>query len=158
MTEEIAAKTSANNWIGSRQTECTYTFDDVVDAFEAGKRKGKTDYDKKIVEKVNSILSDLWDVSIKIDAFLKDNKFSYHNIYLSIETEDFYKLLVPVSESDLLKEEFMATYDFSWGLEETLKKKHSTIDVLFHFSSYNKDTFDSESVICDGYQFKFRDI
>lgn len=158
MTEEIAAKTSTNNWIGSRRTERTYTIDDVLDAFEDGKRKGKSEAGKKIIEKINSILSDLWDVSIKLDSFLNKNKFKYHNIYLSIETEDFYKLLIPVLEDDLLKEEFMATYDFSWELEETLKKKHSNIDVLFHFSSYNKDTFDGESVICDGYQFKFRDI
>lgn len=156
MTNEIISTSSSVKWKGSKPSEDVYTVDDVIRAFEVGKENGVAEANKRIYEKIMAITTDLWDVSNKLGSYLSDKGYNFHNIFLGIESEDHYKILIPVLESDLLRDEFMFIYDFCWELEEGLKTKHKNLDVLFHFSSYNEKTFDSESVVCDGYQFKFK--
>lgn len=157
MTEGIIKSKAEIKWIGSKIKDDSYTSDDVIKAFEAGKKKGESDANSKVFEKIKMVVSDLWDISKQIEDFLKVNNFRFHNIYLNIENDTFYKILVPIKEEDIIDPKFMATYDFAWELEEKIKAKHKEVDIMFYFSSFNKRTFDVGSVVCDGYQFKYLD-
>lgn len=150
---ETLVKDSKVDWeinpIRHNKGKDTFSADDLIDAYLAG-RKDKSDEDSQLrLEKLESNLTRAQELSINLLNDIKSSGFECSTLKLKIKDIYHFSSIFIINEDDYCKDDFLKIYEKSITL-----KKEVNEDRTFDFTTIftpESDDLEKESMVADGY-------
>lgn len=137
-----------NVWEISVDKNSIFSQDDVINAYLKGKEIGIKE--NIFLDKLNENIEKSAKFTKSMLTFLKNNNFNPISAHLKINAFDDFIILITVPEDELIKEEFLITYNFSANIEnQVIDDKY--FNLMFMFSDREKHTFNKELLVSDGF-------
>ena len=127
----------------------TFSADDLIDAYLAG-RKDKSDEDTQLrIEKLESNLKKAQELSINLYNEIKKSGFHCSSVKLKIKDIYHFSSIFLIDENDYCDDNFLKIYEASISL-----KKEANCSTTFDFTTIftpESNTLKKETMIADGY-------
>lgn len=127
----------------------TFSADDLIDAYFAG-RKDKSDEDSQLrIEKLESNLKKAQDLSIKLYEEIKSSGFNCSTVKLKIKDIYNFSSIFLIDEDDYCDDKFLKIYEKSIALKKDVNEGR-TFDFTTIFTPESKN-LEKEIMVADGY-------
>lgn len=134
-----------------------HSSDDVLNAYEAGQKKGKEELKKDIIAKMKINLKAAQDLSVEIiDTIQSELNIKCKGIHLKgAKSKDFTAIIVLPEKEFLSFERFSKINEI--GTNVVTNKQSNNITYSFMFMPSSK-SINKSALIADGYNFEFKNV
>lgn len=148
-TNTTRNKTIAENW---KQNSDTYTGDDLIDAFIRGKRAGRDEQKKILLERLSENINKAQTLSEQLYNSALEEKIKLYDIHLKADNISTFTALFIADDDDFLSEKFRSIYTAA----RKLKNNAETDTFYISFSFTPKSGHLSEDCLAaDGFFMKY---
>ena len=127
----------------------TFSADDLIDAYLAG-RQDKSDEDSQLrLEKLESNLKRAQELSINLFSEIKSSGFECSTVKLKIKDIYHFSSIFVINEDDYCKDDFLKIYEKSIALKKEVNEDR-TFDFTTIFTPESED-LEKDSMVADGY-------
>lgn len=128
--------------------------DDLIEAYEEGKKKGRDELSAVIQEKVEHNLSTAAEASERLFEYLRENtEISPVQVYLRMESAIDFRALFLVPEEQYVTDAMTEVLKEAKSRE--LELTQETFSIEFSFLAYDNETTDEEAIVADGFRFSY---
>ncbi len=150
---ETLAKNFNVDWkinpIRQNKGKDTFSADDLIDAYFAG-RKDKSNEDTQLrLDKLESNLKRAQDLSLKLVSEIKSNGFDCSTVKLKIKDIYHFSSIFLINEDDFCNDDFLKIYEKSIALKKEVNADR-TFDFTTIFTPESED-IEKDSMVADGY-------
>jgi hypothetical protein len=148
-TTHTSGTTIGNNW---KQNSDTYTGDDLIDAFIRGKKAGRDEQKKILLERISQNVNKATQLSERLYQIAIDQKFKLFEIHIKAENISTYTALFLVDNSDFLSDRFRDIYTIARQLKN--EAETDTFYISFSFTP-KSEQLSEDCLAADGFFLKY---
>lgn len=138
-----------DNW---KQNSETYTGDDLIDAFIRGKKAGRDEQKKVLLERISQNVNKATQLSERLYNIAIDQKFKLFEIHIKAENISSFTALFLVDNTDFLSDEFRNIYTTARQLKN--EAETDTFYISFSFTP-KSEQLSEDCLVADGYFLKY---
>lgn len=141
-----------DNW--EEEKPYGYSDDQLIDAFQIGRKKGQSDIQKLVQEKFGNNLNKATTESEKLVKKIKQAyNISIKGMHLNIKDINSFAALIVVDEETYFSDEMEYVYDMIGDHE--LELEEDDFRLAFHFTGA-KNELNKDAIISDGYTLRYK--
>lgn len=131
-----------------------FSADDLIEAYEEGKERGRDELTAVIEEKVENNLSTAAEASEELFEYLRENtEISPIQVYLRMESAIDFRALFLVPEEHYVSDAM--TEVLKEAKRQELELTQETFSIEFSFLAYDEETTDEDAIVADGFRFAY---
>lgn len=131
-----------------------FSADDLIEAYEEGKERGRDELTAVIEEKVEVNLSTAAEASECLFEYLRENtEISPVQVYLRMESPIDYSALFLVPEEHYVSDAM--TEVLTEAKRRELELTQETFSIEFSFLAYDEEATNEEAIVADGFRFAY---
>lgn len=143
--------TTSKNWEFTVSKEY-FTGDEVIEAYLQGKKAGLKDMQKLILTTLSRNVNDTGKYISEIIGYMKKEGFSPKTAYLKIESWNFLKVLITISEEEFISKKFLEIYDYVSNYENKINNDLFKLEISF----VDSNGVDINCIYSDGFLLKHK--
>jgi hypothetical protein len=146
---EVSQNVIDKNWIRQRDA---FTGDDLIDAYIQGKKEGQTEYTRVLLSQLKTNLTLAQKVAEDLFKDMNKKGFSITGAYMKAEGITNFNVLVIVSESDFLADNFREVFTSARKIKDA--SLNDNFHISFTFMPYSTG-LNYACIQTDGYFLKY---
>jgi len=140
----------SSNWVKSSPSKKYFTSDQVIDAYQTGKKEGLDLTDKLIKDKLSTNIELSGKYTFEIIDKMKEQGLNPTNAYLRINSWSDFDILILLPEEELLNDSIYSFYSFLAEFQEA--KSNELFEFVVSFLA-KKDGLNEGKLYSDGFYF-----
>lgn len=148
-TTHTGKGTIGNDW---KQNPETYTGDDLIDAFIRGKKAGRNEHKKVLLERIGENVNKATQLSERLYKIAVDQQIGLYGIHIKAENISTYTALFLVDNSDFLSDNFRSIYTSARQIKN--EAETDTFYISFSFTP-KSEQLSEDCLVANGFFLKY---